>query len=151
MDIHKCAENGDEAALSDALNSGVPADALDTEGQTPLMLAAASPKADVNILHMLLAHGADPNALTVPPERTPIDPSTRQQLEEELLGLDLSILAGSDRAPCARSVLSFAAQGATIDKLRVLLDADADARFVCAHGLYIVLRVFVGELTALVQ
>ena len=69
MGIHEAAERGDIERIRRALAGGVPVDTRERErGRTPLMTAAASPRAGSAIVRLLLAHGADPNTRSWTPE-----------------------------------------------------------------------------------
>jgi ankyrin repeat protein len=133
MEIHLHAAEGDHAALIADLDSGIPVDVRDDQGRTPLMVAAASPNADVATLRLLLARGADVNALTLPKEPPKLDEATRKTLEEGPGGISWSDIEES--AASRDSVLGYAIQkGAAADKLRLLVEADADAGYVNADG-----------------
>lgn len=61
-DLYKAAEKGDRAAASRAMKAGARADAPDGDGWTALVFAAAAGKSD--LVKLLLAEKADPNAMT---------------------------------------------------------------------------------------
>lgn len=64
MDIHEHARRGDRAAVERDLDAGVPVDILDPDtGLTPLAAASSSPDGNRQTLELLLARGADPNAV----------------------------------------------------------------------------------------
>ncbi len=62
MQIHRDAFNGDNEAISLALDAGVPVDVTDILETTPLMVAVSSPTAHPHTVKLLLERGADPNA-----------------------------------------------------------------------------------------
>src|SRR5689334_20845301 len=118
MTLHALAEQGDASALIEALDSAISPDARDDQGRTPLMVAAASPQAGANVLEILLAHGADPNAVTAPPQQPPVDVTYLTRAAEEL-GLDSSHFATARATIDIQSVLCFAAQAGSSEKIRV--------------------------------
>ncbi len=63
MQLHLDAQNGDVAGLARALEAGVPVDARDETGLTPLMIAASRSDSNSASVRFLLQHGADPNAI----------------------------------------------------------------------------------------
>jgi ankyrin repeat protein len=132
MSIHNHAAQGDIALLEADLANGCSVEARDEQGLTPLMVAVASPKADTRILRILLAYGADVNALSDPKEMPKLDEEAIAVLKES--GIDTSIYDGSDHVSIVESVLSHAAKAATVDKIIVLLEAGADVRYVNANG-----------------
>jgi len=70
---HAAAWRGDRPRLVELLNADAKVDAQAfPEGWTPLMYAAASRRADVGLLETLIAAGADPNAVSVALELTPL-------------------------------------------------------------------------------
>ena len=74
MQIHYAARRGDNAAIDRQLARGVPVDAYDPyDGTTALMSAAAGRPAGVATLDLLLAAGADPNAVGKPLGKTALD------------------------------------------------------------------------------
>ncbi len=121
MNIHLHVANGDTVALISELENGASVEVRDEQGRTPLMVAAASPKADAAILRILLNHGADVNATSLPKKILELDDDTRAILEES--GIDTSIY---DQLEGVDSVLSCAVRTATHDKIRILLEAGAD-------------------------
>jgi Ankyrin repeats (3 copies) len=60
LTVHELAARDDVAALARAIKAGVPVDARDADGQTPLHVAAR--EGHLFSAMMLLAKGADPNA-----------------------------------------------------------------------------------------
>lgn len=133
MSIHLHAETGDIAALITDIDGGVAVDARDEQGRTPLMIAAVSPNATAMTIRMLLDRGADANAITLPTNPVTLDDATRKTMEE--LGMDTSLYDTSSASPCVDSVLSYAIQnGATTEKLRLLIEAGANAKFINASG-----------------
>ena len=72
MQIHWAAKRGDHKALNRHLRAGIPVNACDDEGQTPLMCAAESRRADISTLRLLIDAGADVNAVSAQLETTPL-------------------------------------------------------------------------------
>ena len=66
------APHGSPAVLGMLIEAGAEVDARDSRGMTALMLAAASSRQNHKSMKLLLAHGADPNAVSVKGE-TPLD------------------------------------------------------------------------------
>lgn len=66
MRIHRAAERGDKEGVLAELAAGVSVDLQmdDSSAMTPLMYAACSDAADISMLELLLARGADINAVT---------------------------------------------------------------------------------------
>ncbi len=111
MSIHAYAAGGDLAGLLAEIDNQVSLESHDAQGQTPLMVAVASPLADAQTLRLLLDSGANVNAVSSPPN----DP------EGEL-------------------VLSIAAQNASLDKIKLLVEAGADVGYADTNGYSILLR-----------
>ncbi|HEY5311430.1 MAG TPA: ankyrin repeat domain-containing protein, partial [Pirellulales bacterium] len=133
MEIHLHAAEGDRAALIAELDRGVAVDARDDQGRTPLMVAAVSPKADAGTLRLLLARGADVNALTVPKELPKLDDAAKKTLEDGPGGIKWSDIEESSAS--RDSVLGYAIhEGVGADKLRLLVEAGADAGYVNGDG-----------------
>lgn len=105
MSIHVLAAAGDAVGLRAAFAKATDIDAFDERGRTALMVAAASPKAGVEVLQLLLEHGANVNALAAPNGEDP-----------------------------GRTALGVAAQHASLDKIKHLVAAGADVRFINDNG-----------------
>ncbi|MBC7854171.1 MAG: ankyrin repeat domain-containing protein [Pirellulaceae bacterium] len=117
MRIHEHAAAGDLDALERAIDAGASVEARDKSGQTPLMIAAASPRAGLNVLRLLVDRGANIHALSAP---------TREE-------------------SAVQSVLSIAAKGANLEKIKLLIAAGADVEFVDSHGYSILLYALYGS------
>jgi ankyrin repeat protein len=61
MQIYYAAARGDLTRVKEELRRGVNVDFHDQSGQTPLMAAARDRRAGVEMIRLLLEHGADPN------------------------------------------------------------------------------------------
>lgn len=117
MRIHEHAAAGDLDALERAIDAGASVEARDESGQTPLMIAAASPRAGLDALRLLVDRGANINALSAP---------TREE-------------------SAAQSVLSIAAKTASLEKIKFLISAGADVNYVDANGYSILLTSLYGS------
>lgn len=117
MNIHELASAGDFEGLAQAIEAGAALELKDENGYTPLMAAAASPKAGVDILQLLLSRGADLQAVSTP-------------MREHY---------------AAQSVLGIAAKDASLEKIKLLITAGANVDFVDAHGYSILLNAFYGS------
>jgi len=105
------------------------------------MVAAASDHADTAMLQVLIAHGADVNALTQripPPDFVPLDDEARAVLEEA--GMNPSLVEDAHRETQFESVLGYAARAAAYDKIVVLLESGADAQYVDKQGYSVLLN-----------
>ena len=71
MNLIEAAGQGSETDLAAAIANTNDLDAKDDQGWTALMVAMVSKSATVSMVKMLLENGADPNALTTPPNRNP--------------------------------------------------------------------------------
>ena len=104
MNIHTYAAKGDLAGLRAELANGASIEAFNERGRTPLMVAAHSSNADVQTLRFLLDHGANVNALTAP------------------------------NAWGTKSVLGIAVRSASLEKIKLLVEAGADVRHIDDNG-----------------
>src|SRR5262245_10593103 len=111
MKIHDFAAANDITGVEHEIGKGTALEARDESGLTPLMVAAASSRAGVDMLRVLLKRGADVQALSTPTRET----------------------------KAAQSVLSIAAKNASLEKIKLLVAAGADVKFVDAHGYSILL------------
>ncbi|KAF5338785.1 hypothetical protein D9758_012073 [Tetrapyrgos nigripes] len=57
--LHLAVQDGNVAAVREALKDGVDVDALNDKGSTALHLSAKAPHIDIEIMRLLLLHGAD--------------------------------------------------------------------------------------------
>ncbi|MEX0714509.1 MAG: ankyrin repeat domain-containing protein [Pirellulales bacterium] len=112
MQIHWAAKRGDHEAIHRQLRRGQSIEALDGEGETPLMLASESRHAGVATLELLVKAGADVNAVSVELGKTP---------------------------------LALAARAGDLAKVRYLLEAGADPRFVNRSGYTAITNVPAGR------
>lgn len=110
MSIHAYAARRDIAGLLAEIDKQVSLESHDANGQTPLMVAVASPLADTQTLRLLLDSGANVNAVSSPPND-----------------------------PAGESVLSIASQNASLDKIKLLVEAGADVGYADANGYGILL------------
>jgi ankyrin repeat protein len=104
------------------LDTGIPVDLHDGEGNTALMTACLSPDAGVETFEFLIARGADVNAGTRP-EGCPV-PASASATESE----------PSPAGPDHDSVLSVAVESASLEKLRLLIERGADLAFTNVRG-----------------
>jgi len=109
--LHQMVTLGDTAAVRILLDSGTPVDARDEQQYTPLMRAAGSPRAGVDILQLLVQAGADVNA------------SARSE----------TVFEGQTHV-LVRAVLREALAGGRLAKIEYLLDAGADLLYSHPHG-----------------
>ncbi len=139
MSIHQLAEAGKLAALRAALEAGANVEQGDAEGRTPLMVAAGSSQAGVEVLELLVGHGANVNAQTGAKPALVLDEFTKQALAEA--GADPALFAQAAIAEAGESVLADAVKhDATIDKLRFLIRAGADVHFQSNGGYSLLLK-----------
>lgn len=72
MQIHWAAKRGDNSAIERQLQRGISVDALDREGKTPLMWAVEFGRAGLSTLRLLIANGANVNAVSTEFQQTPL-------------------------------------------------------------------------------
>lgn len=132
MPLYECAITGDIDTARKLLQQGADADKPDTqEGLTPLMHAARSPQADINMLRLLVEYGADVNAVDSPPPPPPMDwmENLPDELKKQMPDMDRETLA-----PKSKPVLYYAMEGADRAKIEYLLDAGADLHYRYSGG-----------------
>jgi ankyrin repeat protein len=138
--LHQAARAGDLRELERLLDAGTPVDLPDDEGHTPLMVACLSPAAGIDALDLLIARGADVNAVSRPANPTcdidgllddsgdlDLDPATRALIRQSRA---VSAMQAEERP----SVLSVAVKSAGLEKLRLLIERGADSAFTSALG-----------------
>lgn len=108
INLHRAAKDGDSETASKLLAAGADPNAYDERGHTPLHEAVASPEADVKLVRLLLAHGADPKLAIRP--------------------------AFPDGEAYAHHGLSLAVQSWSLPKVRALLEAGMELRYVRDGG-----------------
>jgi ankyrin repeat protein len=135
--IHDYANRGDHEGIAREAKRPGAVDDHDREGRTPLMVAAASRRATPETLRLLLSLGANVNALTRPTSPPTFDESELTVARD--LGLDTSILEDAHKCVSVDSVLGHAVVHASLEKIDVLLEAGADARYVdpCGYGILV--------------
>lgn len=109
--LHQMASVGDTPAVQALLDSGIAVDARDDQEYTPLMRAAGSRRAGLDMLRLLVEAGADVNAIA------------RSEFSFE-----------GETHVLARSVLREALAGGRVAKIEFLLDAGAELHYKDAHG-----------------
>jgi ankyrin repeat protein len=132
LKIHDYAQRGDHDGIIREASQAGAINAHDSEGRTPLMVAAASRQATPETLRLLIELGADVNALARPVTSPSWDETQLAAIRE--LGIDSSPLEDSPSCVSVDSVLGYAMVHASLEKLDVLLDAGADARYVDPCG-----------------
>lgn len=132
MKIHECAAIGDISGVAKAIEAGCSVDAYNTDGLTPLMLAARSPRATPETLQALINLGADVNALALPISAPQLDENAITVLKE--MGIDTSFMTLHPKPPAVDSVLTYAVKHASLEKISVLLAAGADVAYVDPCG-----------------
>ena len=146
--LHQAARAGDLRELERLLDLGTPVDLHDAEGHTPLMTACLSPDAGVETLDLLIARGADVNALVRRPAAAApdmdgllddcgdldLDPETRAMMEQSRAIIQRSRALVAELGEERRSTLSVAVRSATLEKLRLLIERGADPAFTSALG-----------------
>lgn len=137
MKIHEYAAAGDIAGVAREVRRGASINGYNDEGLTPLMVAAASPQASAETLKSLIELGANVNELERHKESMQIDGANCG-----VPGID-EFLANR-KPPSIHSVLSYAVQNASQQKVDYLLTAGADVKYVneCGYSalLYAVYR-----------
>jgi ankyrin repeat protein len=119
MKIHKLVAKGDLAGVLGEIAAGVAVDARDEQGFTPLMTGVTSPAAGLEVLQSLLEHGADVNALSEAQD---------------------SLHRGS--------VLFLAARQFNFPKIKLLVEAGADVKYVDKSGYSVLLSSLYGTFAA---
>ena len=146
--LHQAARAGDLREMERLLDAGTPVDLHDEEGHTPLMTACLSPDAGLGTLELLIARGADVNAVVRPPAAAApdmdgllddcgdldLDPETRAMMEQGRAIIQRSQALVAERGEERRSTLSVAVRSATLEKLRLLIERGADPAFTSALG-----------------
>lgn len=122
LKLHQMARLGDTAAVRVLLDSGTAVDARDEQQYTPLMYAAGSARAGIDMLQLLVQAGADINA------------TVRSEV----------ILEGETHV-LVRSVLSEALAGGQVAKIKYLLDVGADLHYTHPHGYEAMLDLLHGR------
>ncbi|MFN0018763.1 MAG: ankyrin repeat domain-containing protein [Pirellulaceae bacterium] len=117
MKIHDFVVAGDIAGVEQEIGKETSLEARNESGLTPLMVAAASTQAGVEMLQLLINRGADMHALSTP---------TRED-------------------SAAQSVLSIAAKSANHEKIKLLVTTGADVKFVDANGYSVLLHALYGS------
>lgn len=156
-EIHRAARRGDLETLDRCIQSGVPIDQPDArEGHTPLMHACLSTQADLKTVQWLIDHGADVNALTIPPPdpMEALDDDLQEEMRlsmannlkemaesmnvsaEMMKMLEETTMPGSASKfrPSPDSLLSVVAQEASFEKLELLVRSGADVTFCSDAG-----------------
>lgn len=113
---------GDTVAVRALLDGEAAVDAVDEQQYTPLMYAAVSPRAGVDMLQLLVQAGADVNA------------TARSEVSFD-----------GQTHVLVRSVLSEALAGGRVAKIEYLLDAGADLHFTHPHNYEAMLYLFHGR------
>ena len=139
MDVFRAAALGDVVSLRKAI-SETGLESRDQEGKTPLMVAVESDKAKIEAVDYLLQCGADPNALTIPPEFPQLDAETLEMMKAQ--GFEMPDMSAMTMP--VGSVLSIAAQNSSLAKIEALLAAGADPKFVDNGGYGILLFACCG-------
>ncbi|NTU80999.1 MAG: ankyrin repeat domain-containing protein [Chloroflexales bacterium] len=123
MELFTVVERGDREGVRGVLAAGADVDARDLRtGWTPLMAAAANPRAGEALLRLLLAHGADVNARSWTPETAP-------QAAVALTSPESREYTWNGVTP-----LLLAASTGDLARVRALLDAGADLAATTTHG-----------------
>jgi len=122
IDLHQAARLGDTAAVRALLDSGTAVDVRDGQQYTPLLYAAGSPRAGIELLQLLVQAGADANA------------TSRSEIN---LGGQTHVLV--------KSVLSEALAAGQAAKIEYLLDAGADLHYEHPHGYEAMLHLLHGR------
>lgn len=139
MDLFRAAALGDVESLRKAI-SETGLESRDQRGKTPLAVAVESSKAKIEAVNYLLQCGADPNALTIPPELPQLDAETLEMMKAQ--GFEMPDMS-SMKMP-VKSVLSIAAQNSSLEKIEALVAAGADPTFVDNSGYGILLLACYG-------
>lgn len=132
MLLHTLARNGDITAAEALLQNGADVNEPDPEeGLTPLMHAARSPLAGVDMLRLLVEHGADVNAAGSPPPPPSLEwlKNLPEDLKKEMPDVSME-----DLAPIPKAVLYYAIEGAVTDKIKYLVSAGASLHYQDSNG-----------------
>jgi ankyrin repeat protein len=132
--LHAFASQGDLVNLEAELRSAGTHEHRDSQGYTPLMAAAMSPQAGVDVVRCLLEHGADVNAVSSPPA-----PLAESRAAMDAAGLDTSFLDQASETPAGASVLCLAAEHAALPKIKLLIEKGADVTWVNDNGYSVLL------------
>lgn len=151
--IHLAVRKNDLQEVTQLLAAGTDIETHDEAGQTPLMTACLSADASLEMVNLLLDHGANPNGLTRVeshdyPKLTDmadVDPLAALQDIPELAGLIdnmpevlKSLHEMQDQLkktePERSSVLSIAVKSAGLEKLQALIEHGADLHYRSAAG-----------------
>ncbi len=132
MPLYEYAITGDIDTARKLLRQGADADKPDTqEGLTPLMHAARSSQAGVNMLRLLVEYGADVNAADSPPPPPSMDwmQNLPEELKKQMPDMDNEALT-----PKPKPVLYYAMEGADRAKIEYLVAAGADLHYQYSSG-----------------
>lgn len=135
--LHWAARRGDTAEVLRQLARGVPVDARDNDGRTPLMEAAEGRLAGVTTLKVLLEEGADVNMRTERDRKTPLFAAINAGSLDKVrclvdAGADLHCLdAYGQNVLCC---LNSAKCRDAVAILQLLVDRGADSRHVTPDG-----------------
>ncbi|CAM0949106.1 unnamed protein product [Alopecurus aequalis] len=128
--LHNAAEGGHCEAVKLLLSKGVPVDPIDHRG-APLQVAIA--QAHVEIVKVLLEHGADPNKMV----NQFLSPLLMAIIGKSLKCVKLLIEAGADlnaRGNSGPTPLTQAVDDGFTDFVKLLLEAGADPNIPSEHG-----------------
>ena len=144
--IHEAVSKGEVREVRRLLDAGVDVEMYNAAGQTALMSACVAEGASVEMVRILLYHGANPNGLTRAEAVTAdFDPLPGVQGIPEVAGLfdqmpeilrsvqELKAKLQTTE-PERKCVLSIAAGSASMEKLRLLLERGADPTCRSAGG-----------------
>ncbi|MCC6729970.1 MAG: ankyrin repeat domain-containing protein [Chthonomonadales bacterium] len=139
MQIHQAAARGDREAVERQLARGVPVDAPDhaDDACTPLMCATRDPRAGLEMISLLLARGADPNAASARTGHTPLRLAAGRgslAIVGRLLQAGARADAVSSRGYTALHDAMRAGGPEALAIARLLLDAGADPNGVTSYG-----------------
>lgn len=135
--LHWAARRGDTAEVLRQLARGVPVDARDDDGRTPLMEAAEGRLAGVTTLKVLLEEGADVNAVSENLQETPLALAARAGEPTKVTCL---LDAGADVAFVNQTGYSVITglpgrkREGELSMLRLLIERGADPNQISSYG-----------------
>lgn len=125
MKIHRFAKLGDIEGVARELESGVSVDAIDISSNfTPLMYAATSSAAGVDIVRYLIAHGADINASGGDYDKSPVVWHAAKGMNIDKIRFLID--SGADKEQLKWAKLMEAVIYGSVDEVKSVIDGGCD-------------------------